>query len=904
MPARSHLHWCSITSVRHGCFALLIILLGISFALSQQSTPESSSDVNKDDEIRRVLFISSYHPGFPTFFRQIDGLRSVFSKVGYIRLDVEFMDSKRFGESFGRQHILEILSKKLETIPRYDLIMVADDNALSFALDYQVQLFNEIPIVFFGINNYKKAIQLNSNLLVTGVVEAVSMDETIRLMLKLRPKAREIVAIVDSTPSGLADLEHFKSMKDLFPDLDFRKLSLADHTFAELGNLLEGIDETSAVLLLSAYIDKEGNRLTFSRSLQGLLEHLHQPLFHLWYHGIGDGIIGGKVISHMEQGRVAAEIVVEIFEGRDIAGIPVVAESPNKFVVDHNVMERYGISEQLLPEGTVVVNLPLSFYRQHKQLVWVAVTLCLVQSVIILLLIYSIHRRKIAEEKLRESEERYYALFAKNHSVMVLTDPETVTIVDANPAACLYYGYDKNDLIGKKVSEINILPEDELKEVVTGLATQKKKQLVFKHRLASGEIRDVEVFTGPIPLKGRQVLCSIIHDITDRKQLEEKLLQSQKLEAIGTLAGGIAHDFNNILASIMGYAELAKVEQFPGSEVDEYLQNVLTASERARELIAQILAYGRQDIGKKTPISMRLVVEESLRLLRVSLPAMVKIESDICAEECTVDANISKLHQMVLNLCTNAAHAMEKSGGTLSVVLQKVHLQRGDLKDTPDLQPGEYVRLSVRDTGVGIDPEIRSRIFDPYFTTRSGRKGSGLGLAVVTGIVQSIQGYITVDSKQGEGAQFDVYLPICDRAIAVFEGTEPEQITGHERVLVVDDEPALIHILKQKLSRLGYSVTGANSGDEAWQLFEEDPQAFDIVLTDHAMPGISGEVLARRMKELRADIPVVILSGYSTKLELVCDEPFIDAILDKQVDDQVLGSTLRQLLDKYASAVR
>lgn len=895
---------CTVFTGLARWLALLSCLLWSSSVLAQQPHPEPVKEVGVKDGIRRVLLISSYHPGFPTFFRQIEGVRSVFTKVENIRLDIEFMDSKRFGEEAGRKFILDILTAKLEKLPPYDAIMVADDNALTFVLDHQVQLFTDLPIVFFGINNYEKAVQLNSNLLVTGVIESVSMAETIELMLKLRPKAKEVVAIGDSTASGLADLEHFATMQEAFPAHPFRVLSLADYTFSEFGKQLAKIDDTSAVLLLSAFVDKEGTRLPFDQSLEILLADLHQPLFHLWYHGIGEGLLGGKVISHVEQGRVAAEMVLAILDGADIAGIPVETESPNRVVIDYKSLKSYGIDQRLLPADTVWVNQPRTFYREHKRLVWFVVPLCILQSIVILLLMYFINRKRIAERELRESEERYYALFAKNHSVMVLVDPETVSIVDANPAACSYYGYDRDQLIGKKASEINTLSEVELTEVAKEVGEHKRKQMLFKHRLASGEIRDVEVYSGPIPLKGRRLLCSIIHDVTDRKQLEEQLLQARKMEAIGTLAGGIAHDFNNILAAIIGYVELAKAAQFPGSEVDEYLGNVLLACERARDLIAQILAYGRQDIGLKTPTSMRQVVEETLRLLRASIPATVEIKTDITADECTVDANMSKLHQMILNLCTNACQAMENDQGRLLMKLEKVSLKADGLKDVADLVPGEYVRLSVKDTGTGIDPEIRGRIFDPYFTTKASRKGSGLGLAVVTGIVQSMQGYITLESEKGQGAQFDIYIPVCDRAIPKTVPQQREPLTGRERVLVVDDEPALTDIMDQKLTRLGYVVTTANSAESAWRMIESDPYAFDLVLTDQTMPELTGEILARRIKRLRADIPVIISSGYTSKIDLSGDEPFVDSILNKPVDDRMLASTLRALLDKYASVSR
>lgn len=845
----------------------------------------------------RVLLISSYHPGFPTFFHQIQGVKSSFSGKN-ILLDVEFMDSKRFAGESSSADFLRMLSGKLKKLPAYDVVMTADDNALNFLLEHKEQLFPSQPAVFFGVNNVAKALTQNENASVTGVVEAVSMRETIELMTHLQPAAKTILALVDATPSGQGDLVYFNEMKEHFPELSFRSLSLEDFSFAEFANHLRQVGEDSAVLLLSAYVDTNGDRLNFQDSLDLILENLNQPVFHLWYHGVGDGLLGGKVISHLEQGKAAAEIVLRLFGGEDVAQIPVVAESPNQIIFDYTVLKKFGLEKIALPDNTLLLNKPISFYEGHKVIIWLVGAFCLFQSIVIIFLIHTIIVRREVEAELRESEERYFSLFAENHSVMLLIDPQTIRIVDANPAACRYYGYALEELVGEKVSIINILPEEDIRQRVDDVQQGKYSWILAKQRLASGEIREVEIYSGPITLHGQQLLYSIVHDITDRRKLEEQLRQAQKMEALGTLAGGIAHDFNNILAAMLGYAELARDEQPADSKTRDYLENVLVAGDRAKELVRHILAFSRKGSESRGPVPIYNVVEEVLQLLRASLPTTIEIRSTLEKSCGYVIADSTQLHQVVLNLCTNAAQAMEEHGGILSIDLARCECSEGGLPDAPELTPGAYVRLVVSDTGTGMPPELLDRIFDPYFTTKKVGKGSGMGLAVVSGIVKNHGGTIHAVSESGKGARFSVYFPRIaepDQMLAQRDGDLP---SGKGHILLVDDEAALIDVMRQKIERLGYTVTAKTNSIEALELFRSDPHGFDLLLTDQTMPGMTGLEFARKVKAIRSEIPVIISTGYSSKIDMEqASQQDIDAVFMKPVDNSLLAKTLRGLLN-------
>ncbi len=348
----------------------------------------------------------------------------------------------------------------------------------------------------------------------------------------------------------------------------------------------------------------------------------------------------------------------------------------------------------------------------------------------------------------------------------------------------------------------------------------------------------------------------------DKTRLEGQLRQSQKMEAIGTLAGGIAHDFNNLLVAILGFAEMAREGAEPGGQVRADLDEVLGAGKRARDLVRQILTFSRQSDLEKKPLLPGLLIKEALKLLRGSLPSSIEVRQNILTQA-AVNGDPTQIHQVLINLCTNAAHAMQAGGGTLEVSLVEANLTAAELGNEPDVEPGRFVRLSVRDTGTGIEPVLLNRIFEPYFTTKGRGEGTGMGLAVVHGIVRSHQGAIRVESEPGQGTVFHVYLPAISSEVEVDADVLQILPTGHERILFVDDEWAGAEVGRKQLESLGYAVTLRTSSVEALEALRADPQRFDLVVTDHQMPNMSGFEMAREMLILRPDLPVILCTGYS-----------------------------------------
>jgi PAS domain S-box-containing protein len=398
----------------------------------------------------------------------------------------------------------------------------------------------------------------------------------------------------------------------------------------------------------------------------------------------------------------------------------------------------------------------------------------------------------------------------------------------------------------------------------------------------------------------------VAHDTTARLRAEahlrqaqraEQLRHAQKMEAIGTLAGGIAHDFNNILAAILGYTELTLHEVPQDSLARSHLQRVLTAGSRARDLVQQILTFGRKREPEPKPLHLHTIVKEALQLLRASLPATIAMRQDLAEDAGMVLADPTQMHQVLVNLCANAEHAMRHTDGVLEVQLDAVELDATCTDQYPTLHPGPHVRLTVRDTGHGMTPEVMGRIFEPFFTTKDVGQGTGMGLAVVHGIVTSHNGAITVQSAPEQGTTFVIYLPrVAATSSAVVPQAEPV-LTGKGCILFVDDEDAIALWGQELLTQLGYEVVVNTSSLEALAIFQAAPEHFDLVITDQTMPHMTGEILAAKLQDIRPDIPIILCTGFSHSIDAEkAAAQGIDAFLMKPLLARDLGVAIQQVL--------
>jgi signal transduction histidine kinase len=423
------------------------------------------------------------------------------------------------------------------------------------------------------------------------------------------------------------------------------------------------------------------------------------------------------------------------------------------------------------------------------------------------------------------------------------------------------------------------------------LVNRKKDGTLYEEEAAITPIRDHA---------GRIVsYVAVKRDVTREVRLKKQLRQAQKMEAIGTLAGGIAHDFNNILAAIIGYTELARMDLVENAPLMDNINKVLVASYRARDLVAQILAFSRQSEQELKPVSISSIVKEVLKLLRASLPATIDIRQRVLLEPATILADATQIHQVLMNICANAGHAMRSTGGVLDVYLGA---PRGEFEPPLSLQhlAGEdYLCLAIRDTGHGMPSEILDRIFDPYFTTKKKEEGTGLGLAVVHGIVTSHNGHLTVESKPGEGTTFKIYFPLVP--VKVFDRKKSLGVKlpgGSERVFLIDDEIDIVQVNRQMLERLGYQVAAYVDSRTALADFDAAPEKVDLLITDLTMPGLTGDQVVRAVHARRPELPIIMCTGFS---EMITQEKAqavgVRKLMMKPLSVGALARTIREVLD-------
>jgi signal transduction histidine kinase/CheY-like chemotaxis protein len=400
---------------------------------------------------------------------------------------------------------------------------------------------------------------------------------------------------------------------------------------------------------------------------------------------------------------------------------------------------------------------------------------------------------------------------------------------------------------------------------------------------------------------------SLQQEIAERKRTEaekemlaEQLIHAQKMEAIGTMAGGIAHDFNNILMPIMGYAEMTKLTLAPGSEGWKYLNHIINAGNRAKDLIKQILTFSRQRGHGSQPVNLKSLVKETLRLMRSSLPSAVEIRESIDPNAGDIMGDPTHIHQLLMNLCTNASHAMRERGGILTISVDEVRYPDGTVLEGHPLEPGTYIRLRVGDTGQGIQESIKRRILEPYFTTKSPDEGTGLGLSVVHGIVKKHGGHLTFSSEVNQGTTFQILFSKQSAAVAD-ETVEPEQAAqgGTEHIWVLDDDKVIAGMMQKMLQNLGYRVRAFTRSDQLIEEFKKNGDRVDLVVTDMTMPNLTGVQLARQLIDLRADIPIILCSGFNETIDAAgAKEIGIREYLMKPVDMKALANVVRTVLDE------
>ena len=652
--------------------------------------------------------------------------------------------------------------------------------------------------------------------------------------------------------------------------------------------------------------DKEGNILGVEGIVRDItrLKTATQALqeseerFRLTFHTSPDAI---------NLNRITDGMYIDINEGfTELTGYrreDIVGKSSLDINIWKDQDDRKRLIDGLMKSGHVN-DLEAQFVRKNGEICTGLMSARIIQimdEAVILSLTKDITERKRTEDALRLAQ----FVFNRASIGIYRTGPDA-RILNANDQACKSLGYTDDELCKMTVFEIDpsISPED-----WTDLwrRTCEDEILTFEttHRRKDGTTFPVGITANLLEFGGNNYSITFVRDISEQKEnekqwmkMEAHIREAQRMEALGTLAGGIAHDFNNVLGAISGYAELAQFECLENSILRQYIDQICSASVRAKKLIQQILAFSRQTNTEKVPIDISRVIKEALDLIVASFPATIEIRQNISPNLGAVTADETQIHQIVMNLCTNAHHAMKTTGGLLEISLASVTLGRHDAASYPDMSPGNYLRLSIADTGSGIAPDKIKRIFDPYFTTKPIGEGTGMGLSTVHGIVKDHGGGIKVYSEIGVGTTFHVFLPLAGGSADVAAAPVEQLPMGRESILFVDDEKVLIDLGKALLERLGYRVETRASAIDALEAFRTAPRKYDLIICDMTMPKMTGDELAQKIKVIRPDIPIVLCSGFSERINAKAMAVIgVSAALMKPVTYSDLAKTVRMALD-------
>jgi len=852
-------------------FAQMIVLISLT------AVPLSLA---ADGTTARILCLFSYHSGHEwedsILEDMIPGLKE---RLPGTELYLEFMDTKRYTPESRRDQVLERLGQYPSDF--FSLIMAVDDNALQLLADEQDLLFPGVPVVFCGVNGYDRMKpQLHEN--VTGVISRVNLAATAAFARSLIPELKTIYVIADATPTGEGNremiLDQLKDQEEFPEDLTFRFVGGLDYSTVELLDWSAGLPADTALLMTSWYMDRLGEYIGEKEFIARLRMHTAVPVFNLLH--IRPGLLGGRVTAGPVQSQLAVDMAVRILGGESASDIPVIREDTSIYVADYERLRYWGFRVPSLPEETRLLN-PSAYYQYRYQIIILAGIFLLLTGLIIALILLGIRLLRTGRNLARQKDELYITLSSIGDAV-ISTDSHS-RVVFMNNVAEELTGWPMAEASGRDLSEVfpiaNARTGEAVDNPVRRVLTSGQVVGLADHTILNsrdGQVYHIADSAAPIRERSSRRIRGVVlvfRDITDSYRTQEalrnsreQLRQAARMEAVGKLAGGIAHEFNNLLQIIMGYGQILR-EEAGGQDTAALVDPILKTAASARNLTRQLLLFSRKETADTRTISLSRLMHSLIPILKRLLEENIRLESELAGGEDWFLGDSQQIEQVVINLSLNARDAMP-GGGILELSQDTVSRSSGFPGLEGNIPAGNYVHLSVRDNGTGIDGKILPEIFDPFFTTKKREKGTGLGLSIVYGIIRQHKGYISIETEPATGTVFHIYLPRTEPPEEEPEQAEtPGKTAGAGgTIYLAEDDPMVRRLTETMIRKAGYNtrsfINGRELIDNLDKHFREE-EPIRLFILDVIMPEMGGEEVYRILRERGISTPVLFISGYT-----------------------------------------
>ena len=836
--------------------------VGLAFGLFTAAAMLFTSPARAANTTNVTTSILVVEPGDnrPAFSDFMSRLRQILTTnlSSHVVVYRENLDLARFGGTSYRANLEGWLRNKYQG-RKLDVIVASGETSIDFILKVRLKLWPQVPVIAIGTKGMETTL-LAGQTNVTGITMDIDVAGTLKAALHLCPNTRRI-AFVSSKESDLPEL-HGRDLKKVedFCRNRFELIKLVGLTMAETKQRLAALPPGTIVFYDDIWVDASGQIFMPRDALEELSAVSRAPIFSYADTYIGFGMVGGSCLAYRTLATEAAGQIAAVFRAGSANAVPVMQSASSQLVFDARQMQKYGLSEKRIPPGSSVRFHTLTLWEAYYQSVMIVMAALVVQTGLIAALLWQRRRN-------RESEQRFRTLLDNAPDAVYVQTKERIAY--ANQATLRLLRAERQEqLLGQYVLDV-VAPEwrkivkERMQQMGTNdgpLPTIGEEYLrVDKSRVA------VEVSAVPVVFHGERGALVFVRDITERKQLEEQLRQSQKMEAFGQLAGGVAHDFNNLLTVIQGNVALLQLQEPLNPDQAGGLVEIAKAAERAANLTRQLLTFSRRQLFQPKPLDLNEVVANTSKMLQRLIGEHISLETHFAPGGAPIKADRTMMEQILINLAVNSRDAMPK-GGCLIIQTAAIVISETEAQTNPKARPGAFIRLKVTDTGCGIAPKEMDRIFEPFFTTKEVGKGTGLGLATVFGIVAQHHGWIEVESRVNTGTTFHIYLPrLAESEKSQTEFSRaPEVRGGNETILLVEDEAPVRTLARTLLERKGYRVIEADSGLSALQIWQEHRNTIDLLFTDMVMPeGISGRELAGRLLAEKPGLKVIYSSGYT-----------------------------------------